>query len=193
MPQSPSFSLIGTQKSLLEFKVHSSLCLRFFIFWLFWVFVVVCRLSLVAVSWVTLVSVRGLLSEVASLVAEHRLYSVGSVVAVHRLSCPEARGILAPRPGIEPMSPALAGRFLTTGPPGKSCLHFLIRGERRESTSSARVGFLLRLSTTLRIKATPSQLGDFLIGRRTIFKAMGRHSSPQGAQTTASVLAAFPF
>ena len=25
-----------------------------------------------------------------------------------------------PRPGIEPVSPALAGRFLTTGPPGKS-------------------------------------------------------------------------
>ena len=25
-----------------------------------------------------------------------------------------------PRPGIEPMSPALAGGFLTTGPPGKS-------------------------------------------------------------------------
>ena len=25
-----------------------------------------------------------------------------------------------PRPGMEPMSPALAGRFLTTGPPGKS-------------------------------------------------------------------------
>ena len=28
-------------------------------------------------------------------------------------------------PGIEPMSPALAGRFLTTGPPGKS-KHWLI-------------------------------------------------------------------
>ena len=28
-----------------------------------------------------------------------------------------------PRPGIEPMSPALAGRFLTTGPPGKFCCH----------------------------------------------------------------------
>ena len=25
-----------------------------------------------------------------------------------------------PRPGLEPMSPALAGRFLTTEPPGKS-------------------------------------------------------------------------
>ena len=151
-----------------------------------------CRLSLVAVSWVTLVSVQGLLSEVASLLAERRVNSMGSVVAVHRLSCPKACGILVPRPGIEPMSPALAGEFLTTGPPGKSCLHFLIRGGRCGSTSSGRVGFLL-LSTTLRIKVTPSQLGDSLIGRRMTFKAMGRHSFPQGAQMTASVLAAFPF
>ena len=30
-----------------------------------------------------------------------------------------------PRPGIKPMSPALAGRFLTTGPPGKSSTCFL--------------------------------------------------------------------
>ena len=29
-------------------------------------------------------------------------------------------GILVPRPGIEPMSPALEGGFLTAGPPGKS-------------------------------------------------------------------------
>ena len=36
------------------------------------------------------------------------------------LSCPEACGILIPQPGIEPASPALEGRFLTTGPPGKS-------------------------------------------------------------------------
>ena len=32
----------------------------------------------------------------------------------------EARGILAPRPGIEPTSPALEGEVLTTGLPGKS-------------------------------------------------------------------------
>ena len=36
------------------------------------------------------------------------------------LSCPAACGILVPRPGIEPVSPALEGGFLTTGPPGKS-------------------------------------------------------------------------
>ena len=41
-------------------------------------------------------------------------------VVVLRLSCTEAYGILVPGPGIEPMSSALAGRFLTTGPPEKS-------------------------------------------------------------------------
>ena len=50
---------------------------------------------------------------------ELSLECVGSVVVLHRLSVP-AWGILVPRPGIEPMSPALAGGFLTTGPPGMS-------------------------------------------------------------------------
>ena len=45
---------------------------------------------------------------------------MGSVVVAHGLSCLEACGILVPRPGIKPTSPALEGRFLTTGPPGKS-------------------------------------------------------------------------
>ena len=31
-----------------------------------------------------------------------------------------AHGILVPRPGIKPTSPALEGGFLTLGPPGKS-------------------------------------------------------------------------
>ena len=35
------------------------------------------------------------------------LWSVGSAVVVHRLSCPMARGIPVPQPRIEPMSPAL--------------------------------------------------------------------------------------
>ena len=44
-----------------------------------------------------------------------------SVDVVHRLSCPEVGGV--PRPEIESTSPAQIGRFLTTGPPGKSiCL-----------------------------------------------------------------------
>ena len=48
------------------------------------------------------------------------LQCTGSVVLVHGLSCPAACMILLPRPGIEHVSPALAGRFLTSGPPGKS-------------------------------------------------------------------------
>ena len=38
----------------------------------------------------------------------------------HGLSCSTECGILVPRPGIEPTSLALQGRFLTTDPPGKS-------------------------------------------------------------------------
>ena len=48
----------------------------------------------------------------------------GSVLVVHGLSCSMAWGILAPWPGIEPMSPALQGRFLITGPALKSLPQF---------------------------------------------------------------------
>ena len=49
---------------------------------------------------------------------------MGSVVVEHGFGCPEACGILVPRPGIKPMSFALAGGFLS-GPPGK-CITFLL-------------------------------------------------------------------
>ena len=55
----------------------------------------------------------------ASLVAEHRLQT-------RRLSNCGSRGQLLcsmwdlPRPGLEPVCPALAGRFSTTAPPGKT-------------------------------------------------------------------------
>ena len=68
------------------------------------------------------IAVRGPLTIAASLVAEHRLQT-------RRLSNCGARAQLLrgmwdlPRPGLEPVSPALAGRFSTTAPPGKpSCL-----------------------------------------------------------------------
>ena len=48
-----------------------------------------------------------------------RLWHAGSVIVVHGLSCPMAYGILVPQPGMAPGPPALEGRFLTTGPPGK--------------------------------------------------------------------------
>ena len=64
------------------------------------------------------ITVRGPLTIVASLVAEHRLQT-------RRLSSCGSRAHLLrgmwglPRPGLEPVSPALAGRFSTTAQPGK--------------------------------------------------------------------------
>ena len=72
--------------------------------------------------------VHGLLVVVASLVAEYRLWvlglqylqNLGSVVVVHGLSCSERDMWKLPRPGIEPLSPTLAGGFVSTVPPGKA-------------------------------------------------------------------------
>ena len=64
------------------------------------------------------IAVRGPLTIAAPLVAEHRLQT-------RRLSnCGSRAQPLCgmwdlPRPGLEPVSPALAGRFSTTAPPGK--------------------------------------------------------------------------
>ena len=64
------------------------------------------------------IAVRGPLTIAASLVTEHRLQT-------RRLSSCGSRAQLLrgmwdlPRPGLEPVSPALAGRFPTTAPPGK--------------------------------------------------------------------------
>ena len=54
-----------------------------------------------------------------------QLRHCGSVVLAHGLSCPVVCGILLPRSGIEPVSLALAGGFLTTGSLGKSCIVLL--------------------------------------------------------------------
>ena len=65
-----------------------------------------------------------LLHRVGSLSLRSIDYLVGvpglSVVVLGRLSCSMSGGILAPRPGTDPVSPALQGGFLTTGPLGKS-------------------------------------------------------------------------
>ena len=64
------------------------------------------------------IAVRGPLTIAASLVAEHRLQT-------RRLSNCGSRAHLLrsmwdpPRLGLEPVSPALAGRLPTTAPPGK--------------------------------------------------------------------------
>ena len=64
------------------------------------------------------IAVRGPLTIAASLVAEHRLQT-------RRLSSCGSQAYLLcgmwnlPRPGLEPVSPALASRLRTTAPPGK--------------------------------------------------------------------------
>ena len=71
------------------------------------------------------IAVRGPLTIAASLVAEHRLQT-------RRLSNCGSRAQLLrgtwdpPRPGLEPVSPAPAGRFPTTAPPGKPWSEFLL-------------------------------------------------------------------
>ena len=71
------------------------------------------------------IAVRGPLTIAASLVAEHklqtrRLSSCGSQAQL-------LRGMWGPpRPGLEPVSPALAGRLSTTAPPGKPSDLFLL-------------------------------------------------------------------
>ena len=69
--------------------------------------------------------VRGPLTVVASLVVEHKLQTC-------RLSSCGSRAQLLhdmwdlPRPGLEPVSPALAGRFSTTAPPGKPLYYYFL-------------------------------------------------------------------
>ena len=92
--------------------------------WPHWVFIAAHGLSLVAGSRGYSAAVMHRLTAVGSLVAEHWALGEASVVAAHRLSCSEACGIFL-EPGIEPMSPALPGRFLTTRPPGKPLIFLL--------------------------------------------------------------------
>ena len=73
------------------------------------------------------IAVHGPLTIVASRVAEHRLQT-------RRLSNCGSRAQLLhgmwdpPRPGLEPVSPVLAGRLSTTVPPGKPACVFLNYG-----------------------------------------------------------------
>ena len=67
-------------------------------------------------TWTSVVVARGL-SSCSSQALECRLSSCGARAQL-------LRGMWdLPGPGIEPVSPALAGGFLTTAPPGKSCFN----------------------------------------------------------------------
>ena len=107
--------------SLNPYRPHTHTCTYtvihlFICFWLLWIFVAARRLSLAVVSRsYSPVAVLGLPILVASL-----LWSVGSR-SVGFCSCRAWASLLCamrdlPGPGIKPVSPALAGRFLTTWP-----------------------------------------------------------------------------
>ena len=85
-------------------------------FWLCWVFFATLGLSSVVQTGATLCCGARASCDGFSWVAQ----APGcSSPQVDRLSCSPAREIF-PNPGIKPTSPALAGRFLSTAPPGKS-------------------------------------------------------------------------
>ena len=64
------------------------------------------------------ITVRGPLTVAASLVAEHKLQTLRLSNCGSRAQ--PLRGMWdLPRPGLEPVSPALAGRLSTAAPPGK--------------------------------------------------------------------------
>ena len=112
------------------FKTFLKIYLFYFYFWLHWVFVAARGLSLVTASggysslrcvgfslrWLLLLRSTG---------SRHAGFSsCGSRALEHRLSsCARAQLFRSmwdlPTPGLKPMSPALAGRFLTTATPGK--------------------------------------------------------------------------
>ena len=79
------------------------------------------------------ITVRRPLIIVASLVAEHKLQT-------RRLSncgsrAQPLRGMWdLPRPGLDPVSPALAGRFSTTAPPGKPKKAYILRPQSKGTT-----------------------------------------------------------
>ena len=72
------------------------------------------------------ITVRRPLTIAASLVAEHRLQTRRVSNCGSRAQSLRGMWDLL-RPGLEPVSPALAGRFSTTAPPGKPCENVLIK------------------------------------------------------------------
>ena len=74
---------------------------------------------------ISLIEMQNLLVVVGWLLLEQ----CSDLVVVHGLSRPVACGSLAPQPGIEPASPALKGRYLTSGcqeSPDFFALHFWV-------------------------------------------------------------------
>ena len=115
------------------FFLSRFLKLIYFYFWLCWVFVSVRGLSPVAASGGhPSLRCAGLSLSRPFLLRSTGSRRAGSVVVAHGLSSCGSRAQLLhgmwdlPRPGLEPVSPALAGRFSTTATPGKPPSHLFL-------------------------------------------------------------------
>ena len=128
------------------------------------------------------ITVRGPLTIVASLVAEHRLQT-------RRLSSCGSRAQLLrgmwdpPRPGLEPVSPALAGRLSTTAPPGKpralSYMGFLCRRLGAWGVAGRMIGLILQMKNMrFSERQTHKQLTIVSCGKCSDRWAQGRTESP---------------
>ena len=87
------------------------LTLVYLFIWLHWVFTASRGLSLVLAS-------RGFSLQWLLLFWSMGSRQWASVVVAQKLRCPAAHGILPDQGWMEPVSPALAGEFLTIVPPG---------------------------------------------------------------------------
>ena len=68
-----------------------------------------------------------------------------------------------PWPGVEPVSPALAGRCLTTGPLGKSCFYLLAIAKDTALNLGPQVSFMWLLSVILGLNPGVELLGPVAI------------------------------
>ena len=114
-----SFLLCPTCVSLTIFSLVSLTCCAL------WNFVIkkIIYMYLFIRLFLVLVVVPGFFAVGAWLLSSYGVWAPEhgvSVLVLCGLICSMACGILVPWPGIEPTFHALEGRFLTTGPPGKS-------------------------------------------------------------------------
>ena len=98
-----------------------SFVITLYLLWLCWIFTAACGLSLfVGNAGYSSFAATGLSSWWLLLVQSWGPRCMGPVAVVCSFSCSKACGILDPGPGIETVFFALAGRFLTSGRPGRS-------------------------------------------------------------------------